>query len=80
MLEISFEDMAISVLAVTMLILGFLLLSRRSTIKQQQRRAQREILVCDVCGHLYRDVSVERVVACPLCGRENQRGRDKSLG
>jgi protein-arginine kinase activator protein McsA len=80
MLEISFEDMAISVLAIAMLMVGFLLLGRRSTNKQRSRRAQREILQCDVCGHLYKDAGVERVIACPQCGRDNERGRDRSLG
>ena len=80
MLEISFEDMAISVLAIALLFVGLLLLGRRSTNKQRERRAQREILSCDVCGHLYKDVGVERVVACPECGRANERGRDRGLG
>lgn len=80
MLEISFEDMAISVLAISLLMIGFLLLGRRSTMKQRKRRAEREIMQCDVCGFLYKDVSVERVVACPECGRDNLRGCDKGLG
>lgn len=80
MLEISFQDMAISVLALAMLMVGFLLLGRRSTMRQRGRRAQREILRCDVCGFLYKDVGPERIIPCPQCGRANQRGRDKSLG
>ena len=80
MLEISFEDMAISVLAINLLLLGFLLLGRRSTMKQQAQKSQREIVSCDVCGHLFMDVGVERIVPCPQCGRKNERGRDKSLG
>lgn len=80
MLEISFEDMAISVLAIAMLMVGFLLLGRRSTLKQRRKRAARDIIQCDICGHLYRDLSYERIVPCPQCGRDNERGRDKGLG
>ena len=80
MLEISFEDLAISVLVFSMLVLGFLLVGRNSTDRQQRRRTLRSIISCDVCGHLFKDNSGEKIVDCPECGRANQRGRDKSLG
>ena len=80
MLEISFEDLAISVLAFSMLMIGFLLVGRNSTERQVRRRSLRSIITCDVCGHLFKDHSADKIVDCPKCGRSNQRGRDKSLG
>ncbi|MFC4994175.1 hypothetical protein [Rubritalea tangerina] len=80
MLEISFQDLAISVLVFAMLMLGFLLVGRNSTDRQLRRRARREIMSCSVCGHLYQDKSGQKIVECPQCGRANLRGRDKSLG
>ncbi len=80
MLEISFQDLAISTLVFSMLILGFLLIGRNSTERQVRRRSARSIMTCDVCGHLFIDNSAEKLVDCPECGRSNQRGRDKSLG
>ncbi|MFT5882172.1 MAG: hypothetical protein ACI9FG_000672 [Crocinitomicaceae bacterium] len=80
MLQISFEDLAISVLVFSMLILGILLFGRNSTDRQLRRRRLRSIITCDVCGHLFKNGSTDKVVDCPVCGRSNQRGRDKSLG
>jgi hypothetical protein len=80
MLEISFQDLAISVLAFSILALGFLLVGRNATERQVRRRSSRSIITCDVCGHLFKDSSTDKVVDCPECGRSNQRGRDKSLG
>lgn len=80
MLEISFEDLAISVLAFSLLMLGFLMIGRNSTNRQIRRRCRREMFTCDVCGHLFKDYSREQIVDCPECGRANLRGRDKSLG
>ena len=80
MLEISFEDLAISVLTFSLLMLGFLFIGKNSTDRQVRRRSLRSIITCDVCGHIFKDSSTDKIVACPECGRSNNRGRDKSLG
>lgn len=80
MLEISFQDLALSVLTFSFLSLGFLLVGRNSAARQIRRRSLRSILTCDVCGHVFKDNSSDKIVDCPECGRANQRGRDKSLG
>lgn len=80
MLEISFDDFAITVLALSFLVLLILLLSCNSISRQNRRRALRRIMTCSICGHIYSDESSEKIVDCPACGRANQRGRDKSLG
>lgn len=80
MLEISFEDFIITVLALSLLVLLILLLSCNSTYRQSRRKALRRIITCSVCGHVYSDESGDKIVDCPECGRANQRGHDKSLG
>lgn len=80
MLEISFEDLALTVLALSFLLLMLLLASWNSRFRQKRRRTLRSIVTCDICGHLYHDESGEKIIDCPQCGRANQRGRDKSLG
>ncbi len=80
MFEISFNDLAVSVVSLTLLILGFLQLGRVSAAMQRKRKVRREVIQCSVCGNFYKDTTGERVVDCPECGRANRRGRDRSLG
>ena len=80
MFEISFNDLAISVVSFTLVILGFFQFGRISATLQRKRKARREVIQCSVCGNLYKDTTGERVVECPECGRANRRGRDRSLG
>ena len=79
-IEISFDDLAITVLVLTFLSLLFLMVSYNSTRRQMRRRSLRRIMTCNICGHVYSDESGDKIVDCPECGRANQRGRDKSLG
>lgn len=80
MLEMSFEDLVIFVLAIPLLFVGILLLGSKMAQKALRKRVEETLFSCDVCGCLYEDESAKKIVPCPECGRMNQRGRDRSLG
>jgi len=80
MIDLTIEEFILWLISVPIVMVGvgFVVasLKRRSAVLA----AQRSIISCRVCGHMYRDVSKEVDVACPKCGRMNERGRSKRLG
>ncbi|WP_018970581.1 hypothetical protein [Rubritalea marina] len=80
MWQISFNDLVISVLSITLLLLGVFHCGRVISSRAAKRRAKRVVMQCDVCGNLYQNPEGLKILPCPACGRDNRRGRDKSLG
>ena len=80
MIELTLEELALWLLGVPLLGIGFAVflahLNRRSRIRLRKR----EIVTCRVCGHVYKDKSRERRPVCPECGRPNDRGLSRRLG
>ncbi len=80
MIDLTMEEFILWLVCVPIMMVGvFSFLSgliRRSVV----RAAQRHIVTCRVCGHLYQDRSRERDPECPECGRTNERGRSRRLG
>lgn len=80
MIEVTIEEISLWVVAVTLVIIGLLIFGRHSRENQIRRRRKRAILHCPACNHIFEDLGNVKLVTCPRCGRDTQRGRDKSLG
>jgi predicted RNA-binding Zn-ribbon protein involved in translation (DUF1610 family) len=80
MIDLTMEEFALWLVGVPLLGIGcavfMSVLGRRAKIRSRKR----EIVTCEVCGHVYKDKSKERRPPCPECGRSNDRGDSRRLG
>lgn len=61
------------------LVLLFTLVSRTLRIRAE-RRALAQRVICRLCLHAFEDHSHLAIVACPVCGTLNEKGRSRRLG
>ncbi|GAA5495277.1 hypothetical protein SAMN02745181_3567 [Rubritalea squalenifaciens DSM 18772] len=80
MIEMTIEELGLWIMAVTLLLLFFMILGSRARDRRYLKNRNKEIISCPVCGCLFEDRGSSKIVPCPNCGRDTQRGRDRSLG
>jgi hypothetical protein len=54
-------------------VLGLLWMWRIVRWRYREHRRRRHSVVCNICGHLFRDASREQAVECPACQHLVQR-------
>jgi len=79
-IELKFEELALTIFTLALLSVAFLQISHKSRERKQRRRAKLQIIQCPVCGEVFEDKTQERRPECPGCGRKTLRGNDRSLG
>jgi predicted RNA-binding Zn-ribbon protein involved in translation (DUF1610 family) len=80
MIELTLEELALWLLGVPLLGIGFVVFLAHLNRRGRIRLRKREIVTCRVCGHVYKDKTKERHPLCPECGRANDRGASRRLG
>ncbi len=80
MIDLTIEELILWMISVPFVMVGIGFISASLRRRAAVRSAQRKIITCRVCGHLYRDLSQDDEAECPKCGRVNERGRSTRLG
>lgn len=80
MIDVTMEEFILWLVCVPITMVGVFSILSRLKRRSAVSAAQRHIVTCRVCGHLYQDRSRERDPVCPECGRANERGRSRRLG
>jgi len=80
MIEVKFEELALTIFTLAFLSVFFLQISYNSRQRKLRKRAKLQIVQCPVCGEVFEDKTQERMPECPGCGRKTLRGNDRSLG
>ncbi|MGB1875050.1 MAG: hypothetical protein ACPH5P_06005 [Akkermansiaceae bacterium] len=80
MIELTMEELALWLVGVPLLGIGFAVLLATLRRRARIRARKRNIVTCRVCGHVYKDTTRERHPQCPECGRTNERGGSRRLG
>lgn len=80
MIEVSLRELAVGVIAVSMvLVLLFTWISHWSN-RNAERRSLRRRIVCRLCLAVFENPGRERMVECPDCGARTDRRGPQALG
>lgn len=80
MIEVTLEELALTLITITLLVIVLTSLSTRLSESLRRARIARTRLSCRVCGFSWEDRSKAPIVTCPHCERPTQRGRSRRLG
>ncbi len=80
MIDLTMEDFILWMIGAPLVIIGFVSVLAAMRYRSRKRRLKQQIIRCQICGFLYKDVSRERFCECPECLSANERGQPRRLG
>ncbi len=79
-MELNLSDFVlISLLGACALVVIFTLISRAVRAYSETQALARRV-ICRLCLYAFEDESHDKIVGCPHCGAENEKGRNRRLG
>lgn len=79
-MDLTIEQLAMAVLfGSTGLVIFFTVISRWLHVRAERRSLANRV-ICRLCLHAFEDTAHPEIVACPLCGALNEKGRSRRLG
>ena len=79
-MDLSLADFVLFVVFGACVLVVFFTLVSRTLHARAESRSLAQRVICRLCHHAFEDGGHGRVVACPLCGAANEKGRSRRLG